>query len=77
MNASAFLRNNGARALTALVAGIGLWLAAATAQAIVDMARGLIARRLFEAPRADVDHETDVCTDLIWNGIAVRRGQKS
>jgi hypothetical protein len=34
MNASAFLRNKGARALTALVAAIGLWLAAPAAQAM-------------------------------------------
>ena len=34
MNASAFLRNKGTRALTALVAGIGLWLAASAAQAM-------------------------------------------
>ena len=34
MNASAFLRNKGTRALTALVAGIGLWLAAPAAQAM-------------------------------------------
>jgi hypothetical protein len=34
VNAFAFLRNKGARALTALVAGIGLWLAAPAAQAM-------------------------------------------
>ena len=34
MNASAFFRNKGARALTALVTGIGFWLAATAAQAM-------------------------------------------
>jgi zinc protease len=34
VNASAFLRNKGARALTALAASIALWLAASAAQAM-------------------------------------------
>lgn len=49
-------------------------LAAATA--VFDMTRGLVARRLKASPRADMTAETELCIDLIWNGITPRRGQK-
>jgi AcrR family transcriptional regulator len=49
---------------------------AATAMAVFDMTRGLIARRLVMSSAGDVRRENDLCTDLIWNGIATRRGQR-
>jgi AcrR family transcriptional regulator len=49
---------------------------AATAMAVFDMTRGLTARRLVMPPTGDVRRENDLCTDLIWNGIATRRGHK-
>jgi AcrR family transcriptional regulator len=49
---------------------------AATAMAVFDMTRGLIGRRLVTPSAGDVHRENDLCTDLIWNGIATRRGQK-
>jgi AcrR family transcriptional regulator len=49
---------------------------AAAAMAIFDMTRGLIARRLLTPSPGDTRRENDLCTDLIWNGIATRRGQR-
>jgi AcrR family transcriptional regulator len=46
---------------------------AATAMAIFDMTRGLVARRLL-MPSSDVSRENALCMDLVWNGITTRRG---
>jgi AcrR family transcriptional regulator len=53
---------------------------AGTAMAIFDMTRGLIARRLLgtgAVAQSEAGRENDLCTDLIWNGITNRRGDKS
>lgn len=48
----------------------------AAAMAVFDMTRGLVARRLLSPTRSDIAAENDLFTDLIWNGITARRGQK-
>lgn len=49
---------------------------AATALAIFDITRGLVARRLKARVRRDVGREVEFLTDLIWTGLEPKGRQK-
>lgn len=44
---------------------------AATALAIFDVTRGLVARRMMSSATADVTHDATFLSDLIWQGLMV------
>jgi AcrR family transcriptional regulator len=49
---------------------------AATAQAVFDMSRGLVARHLLEQGRQDPARDVEFLTNLIWTGLAPGRGKQ-
>jgi AcrR family transcriptional regulator len=50
---------------------------AATAQAVFDMTRGLVARHLLEQGRQDPARDVEFLTNLIWTGLEPARGKQT
>jgi AcrR family transcriptional regulator len=50
---------------------------AATAQAVFDMTRGLVARHLLEQGRQDPARDVEFLTNLIWTGLVPARGKQT